>query len=441
MMQVMNTITDKPEWERKVFDVTITNKWREEIAQSGQDVTPKMMDWIIKELQWKTSCLEKHGYFEVFENVIKSDTAVSKELQDALKEAVKPLEDVPEDKKDYHPGSDDKVLDLVHPSLFPVLYGKTRVLPDEVLGLEDCLDYIGKGEVIPTPSDSEPAANSSDKHRRREVSDLPVLSNKFQWMPCDIYISKDGECHILSYINNAHPVKHRTLYQAIETIISRTVPLWEASLTEKDHPKRISYNNVEWEEGYGEDEFPEWDEEEEEYDGNGDFQEYLKRNRDHYERQRGYQATRRVKIPEPGEFKIPEPDKYRVQPINFRTDFCHRKLQVIVKLANIELTPAKPEYEGGSWHIEGQLVSLIYLSVLIPSIPRIIPYLVSHRTNASWLRQSTTTIVITSLTARSFSAIAEWITTWTTLTMNKINTNSCNRYMAFPSNWKTTAPA
>lgn len=33
-----------------------------------------------------------------------------------------------------------------------------------------------------------------------------------------------------------------------------------------------------------------------------------------------------------------------------------KKLQVIVKLANIELTPEKPEYEGGAWHVEGQMV-------------------------------------------------------------------------------------
>ena len=31
------------------------------------------------------------------------------------------------------------------------------------------------------------------------------------------------------------------------------------------------------------------------------------------------------------------------------------KLQVIVKLANIHLTPDKPTYDGGSWHVEGQL--------------------------------------------------------------------------------------
>lgn len=373
MMQVMNTITDKPNWERKVFDETITNKWREEIAQSGQDVTPKMMNWIIKELQWKKSCLEKQGYLEVFENVIKSDTAVSKELQDALKEAVKPLEDVPEDQKDYHPGSDDKVLDLVHPSLFPVLYGKTRVLPDTILGLEDCLDYIGQGEVLPAPPDGESNDHSSGRIPRRML-DLPVLSTKFQWMPCDIDLSKDGGCRILSYINNAHPVKHRALYEVIEKIISRTVPLWEAALTEKDHPPRISYNCFEWEEGYGDGEFPGWDEEEEMYDGKGDYQEHLKRNEDHYKRQKEYEATRKVKIPEPGEFKIPRPDSDRVQPINFRTDFCHRKLQIIVKLANIELTPEKPEYEGGSWHIEGQLVSLFYFPLRVLSVPRIMDY-------------------------------------------------------------------
>jgi hypothetical protein len=30
-------------------------------------------------------------------------------------------------------------------------------------------------------------------------------------------------------------------------------------------------------------------------------------------------------------------------------------LQIIVKLANIDLTPEKPDYEGGNWHVEGQL--------------------------------------------------------------------------------------
>lgn len=30
-------------------------------------------------------------------------------------------------------------------------------------------------------------------------------------------------------------------------------------------------------------------------------------------------------------------------------------LQLIVKLANIVLTPEKPEYPGGKWHVEGEI--------------------------------------------------------------------------------------
>ena len=36
-----------------------------------------------------------------------------------------------------------------------------------------------------------------------------------------------------------------------------------------------------------------------------------------------------------------------------KIDLRDTSVQVIVKLANIELTPEKPEYPGGVWHIEG----------------------------------------------------------------------------------------
>lgn len=60
---------------------------------------------------------------------------------------------------------------------------------------------------------------------------------------------------------------------------------------------------------------------------------------------------RRVVKPEPGEFK-----PSRVAELDLAGEFGTRGLQVIVKLANIELTPEKPNYAGGSWHVEGQLV-------------------------------------------------------------------------------------
>ncbi|KAM0817356.1 hypothetical protein AB5N19_03161 [Seiridium cardinale] len=53
------------------------------------------------------------------------------------------------------------------------------------------------------------------------------------------------------------------------------------------------------------------------------------------------------------------PDPRRVShhhyDVNLRKDFGERGLQVIVKLSSIELTPEKPTYGGGNWHIEGML--------------------------------------------------------------------------------------
>lgn len=65
------------------------------------------------------------------------------------------------------------------------------------------------------------------------------------------------------------------------------------------------------------------------------------------------EATRQVVRPEPGIFEPPvEPQN----PVDLRKDYGERGLQIIVKLANIHLTPETPEYNGGTWHVEGQMV-------------------------------------------------------------------------------------
>jgi len=70
--------------------------------------------------------------------VVKSDATISEHLKEELKATVRPLENVSDQLKDWHPGSDEKVLDLVHLSLFPLLCGCTRVLPTGSVGLKDC---------------------------------------------------------------------------------------------------------------------------------------------------------------------------------------------------------------------------------------------------------------------------------------------------------------
>lgn len=68
------------------------------------------------------------------------------------------------------------------------------------------------------------------------------------------------------------------------------------------------------------------------------------------------EATRVLVRPEPPNTFVPlkGPGEF-----SLKSTYGKRGLQVIVKLANIELTPEKPEYKGGSWHVEGQMVSSI----------------------------------------------------------------------------------
>ena len=122
-----------------------------------------------------------------------------------------------------------------------------------------------------------------------------------------------------------------------------------------DKYRRIDYDWVEYNpdpESFPDEEGPQQEEGEDEDD-------YWDR------RSEWIEETRRVVLPEPGTF-VPPP-YMTTDPkdqVDLRRDFGERGLQVIVKLANIHLTPEKPEYNGGSWHVEGQMVNSFHLSAL-----------------------------------------------------------------------------
>ena len=126
------------------------------------------------------------GAVIVFEGrVVKSDSAVPDDVRLKLLDAVRSLEDVPNEQKDWHPGSDGQVLDLVHPSLFPLVYGKTRILPigSKVVTLDDCIERCGEGNVVPVPQ----VAQYMDQARR--FNKYKPFSTQFQWLPCEVDIS------------------------------------------------------------------------------------------------------------------------------------------------------------------------------------------------------------------------------------------------------------
>ncbi|KAG6837901.1 hypothetical protein H0H93_013054 [Arthromyces matolae] len=347
----------------QIFDETIASKWRSEaLSAPDVDITERMVDYCIAELQHKAKTFDDPWAVVVYNgDVVKSDHAIPTALKDALKSAVSSLENVPNHEKDWHPGSDDKVLDLVHPSLYPLVYGKSRILPDTTVGLVDCLTRCGEGETLPVPSSDDLPSDFT----HHDPSTNPY-STKFQWLPCEVDISEgEGHARITSYINNLHPEKHKDLYRILSELIAKTIPLWNLTLTPVHrlayanyNPSRIEYTGCEYDPNpeYG----PATDgPQEADFADNEDF--WQARNE-------WFKATRKVVLPEPKPFQPPEEeendDDEAFYKVNLWKDVERGSLQVIVKLANIHLTPEKPEYEGGTWHVEGKVNEHICASAI-----------------------------------------------------------------------------
>ena len=309
---------------------------------------------IIAELQDKaTSCL-RDGIIPTFDTdaaIVKSDSAISPLLAEDLKAACLALEEVPSRLKDWHPGSDGKVLDLVHPSLFPLAYGRSKAFTSGHVSLEDCVQCIGKGEIVQVPD-----REATPRPLGQCYGEIPkdFWSKDFQWLPCQVDFTDGEEVKITSYINNLHPMKFSKLYSVLERCIAKSIPLWNRTLSSILEPRkpRIVIEAIQYDyprgrevpDDYNPDElagmeFPGW-----------------------HRRQMWEKTTRVLVLPEPKDytsFQLPADSA-----VNLKTQFQDSGLQVIVKLANIELSPEKPEYEGGSWHIEGQMNERICASAL-----------------------------------------------------------------------------
>jgi hypothetical protein len=376
MLDFMNQITDKPSWNTKVFDNSIVGRWKKEAVRWDEEL-PEKGDWWLSgkmfeacllELREKARRFKDMGFVAVLDaeaTIVKSDTVVTHELRDELRQAVHPLEDVPEQMKDYHPGSGEQVLDLVHPSLFPVVFGVSKALPHGTVPLDSCLSYTGKGETI--------ARFDATRHVRKgswgNEEHIENAWGSFQWLPSNVTFREDGTAKIDSYINNVHPHQHKALYKVLEKFVDVSIPLWNECLSRFDSRIRIKLVDTSKadyvvregarfprEQYITEDETVDSADEEEEDDEDDDDDAWAE-NHNRVDELQDWRDDNCV-------LEQPEPE-YRSQTeyckdhsphlVDLKKDFADRGIQVIFKLANIHLTPEDPKYPGGSWHIEGSL--------------------------------------------------------------------------------------
>ncbi|KAL1872039.1 hypothetical protein Daus18300_004408 [Diaporthe australafricana] len=419
----MNSISDKKDWHRKVYNDTIIENWREEameipdqilmataatpssawygasIADEDSDPVdrPPMVkgimsrtafEYCIQELQSKALYFEQTGLIPTLDasaTIIKSDVLVDSELQEALKQAFKTLKDDQADQPDWHPRSNDMVQDLVHPSMYPLIYGQSRVLDDEVVGLAGAISqWAGKGEII--PKESTPAPKEHGLFGPRSEFPDFYWSTTYQWLPANVAFRADGGVKFTSYINNLHPNKYPEIYSTVEDLIKKALPAWEHCLIEtKAHrkcgPGRIG-SRFPVPHNADETNMSNWIPSNWEETANVEIDlSHMSTFRSvEDEKEEKWRLLRTPVLREPDSFVEVNYDPSKTpntldvglpgQPKNpapmrvLSDKFKASGLQIIVKMASIELTPEKPEFPEGGWHVEGLLNERICATAL-----------------------------------------------------------------------------
>ena len=153
--------------------------------------------------------------------------------------------------------------------------------------------------------------------RELEGVNPKFVSRRFQLLPSDFSVDDDGKVTLTSsYINNVHPTRHKELYSVIPEILQHALPMFEHVLSDLLRP--LLPMRIETSGGYG----------------FGD--------RETIDCIQGGKYN--------GDLKV----------MDNRISLKSRTLQVIVKLANIVLTPERPRYPGGKWHVEGSSQSVFF---------------------------------------------------------------------------------
>ncbi|KAH8813879.1 hypothetical protein DL96DRAFT_1821099 [Flagelloscypha sp. PMI_526] len=190
-------------------------QWRQKALENQENepmqakLTEKMIDYTVREL---------HSYA----NLVDSTSGITHACDDAvfwfksianILGQVRQLEDIPEEAKERCSDSRDHVLDLVDPSLYPIVYGKSYIRED------------GKTKIIESPSETN-----------------AFTSPNFCWIPSDFAIAKDGTAKLISpHINNIHP-SNTSIMNTIEKLVTVFVPMWErvlGSVDRRERPDRL----------------------------------------------------------------------------------------------------------------------------------------------------------------------------------------------------------
>ncbi|KAF8947005.1 hypothetical protein BGZ47_010667 [Haplosporangium gracile] len=303
--EASNAIREKLYWWHKIKDPTVVANWRRELLEESSKreerfhMTEEQIDYVFKELDW-----------------------FAQKSQEQIDNGAEAMID--------HPGSDEKVLALVHPSLFPFVAGQTRVTDKEAI---PPLDFITTGKILnvaPVPKSSK--------------ADSTFYSKTHQWLPTDFDITPEGKVKARLYINNLHPVEYKDMYPVLEEILEKFLPMFEEVLVKIADfpPNKLKANRYwcgplpEFEEAQDYD----WDKDEDKDEEGGDDGQGERPPKAAKESKESKEPKepKGVKMPSTSTGRHPRIHAKK-RPHTYNLRIPGKPLQVIVNLANIELIP------------------------------------------------------------------------------------------------------
>ncbi|KAG8949489.1 hypothetical protein FRC00_008123 [Tulasnella sp. 408] len=331
MQKISYKLRCRPSWWIDYEDPKVFAEWKAKLLSMEKNVrqdrrlTADEIDYILEELFGYEKMRDEGTGIQpsCFARVYESDILIPEELRQKLITALKCLEDMPPEPKNWRPRTDQQVVDVLDPCLYCGVYGRTFAYP-----LNKASGDAGPKEVRQLNYERDAA----------HVLECPewAASKRFTWIPTDFDLTADGQsATALGYIGSIHPHRHSDLYTSIEELVARFSSLWDRVLTDLHPDNPVPYritDSYEW----GESEYSA--PQEEEFDDYDDWRYALK----------CWRKSRQVIRPTI-EAVYPEDISKRKAVYSVKG----RKIQVFVRLFDIILTPENPEYLGERWHVEG----------------------------------------------------------------------------------------
>jgi len=208
--------------------------------------------------QWNSDCPREKTLFV--------DNLVPEILKKSLKQGLDAIASGPN--KDFHPGTEGQVQDLIHPSLFPLVHGVSFVRPmkgsdnvpikgpenvpikgpehdpnifvpppkipkkkkrededeDRPVDDEDNGDEVDEDDDMLNSDEERPWFQ--DRHDKIKANLKLAESTPYQWLPAEFKIADGRLVSIDSYINNLDQQKYPLLYEDIASIFKLILPLF-----------------------------------------------------------------------------------------------------------------------------------------------------------------------------------------------------------------------